>query len=124
MSKTITAKFDSIDAATIAASNAKDRCDNVKGVKIKYKADKRHNEPSYVFTNSISPTDTSNNPSVLQNGIFPLAVNVDSIGIGHNDYYSYNRRKATVEITATDNSNYGKICSTLRQLGGLGVKIK
>ncbi len=119
MSKTITANFESIDTATIAASNAKDRCDNVKGIKVKYKQSSREREP-YVFSNMFMPVDTST-PSVLQNGMLPVAVNID--GLGMNQSYSPKNKKATVEITASG-GNLNAICSTLRQGGGLGIKIK
>ncbi|MEG0692401.1 MAG: hypothetical protein RR444_04900 [Oscillospiraceae bacterium] len=119
MSKTITANFESIDTATLAASNAKDRCSNVKGVKVKYKSP-RHEQDSYLFSNMFTPVDAST-PSVLQNGIFPVAVNIDPIG-QHSPYPTRNQ-KATVEITATG-GNLNTICSTLRQGGGIGIKIK
>lgn len=122
MSKTIIAKFDSIDAATIAASNAKDRCDNISSVKVKYKAKKDNDRyDPYVFPSAFAPVDASA-PSVLQNGIFPVAVNVDPLA-DYTNHYPNRHKKATVEITASG-GNIDPICATLRQGGGLALKVR
>lgn len=119
MSKTITATFDSIDAATIAASNTKDHCTNVEGVKIKYKQNHGDHEP-YLFSGAFTPVEASV-PSVLQNGLYPVAVNVDALG--QYNPYPTKSSKVKVEIVASG-ANVSPICSTLRQAGGISVKVK
>lgn len=122
MSKTITASFESIDSATTAASKAKDRCENISCVKVKYNTP--HNfdnsiEP-LVFANAFTPVDAST-PSVTQTGMFPIAMNVDPIAdYGH---HPHNESHATVEITAKG-ENVNPICATLRQGGGISLKVR
>lgn len=122
MSKTITAKFDSIDAATIAASNAKDRFENISSVKVKYKTEQdEHEVEPFIFSGGFAAVNAADvsTPSVLQNGMYPVAVNIDAI----NDSRPARTKKATVEITAKG-TNVDPICSTLRQGGGVSLKVR
>ena len=119
MKKMITATFESVDTATLAASHVKDKCDNVKEVKIRYKTP-HHSSRSRLFASVFTPVDAAT-PTVMQNGLFPVAVNIDAIGTQNkNDYIP---SKAMVEITATQD-NIHTISSILRQGGGIEVKVK
>lgn len=123
MDKTITAHFDSIDMATFAAKNVTSHCKNVKSIRVSYHNKERHyDETPEVFSSFFTPAGFPTMP-LMNGGPLPDLFNGNALREKrqHADHMVATT-KATVRVTASE-ENIGAITSTLRNGGGLDVRV-
>lgn len=123
MQKTITAQFDSVDAATFAVRRVTDHFGDIQSVRISYKnIGDGHEEEPYLFSDAFTPLSYAVQPIV--NGIMSPFFNQNVIR--EREQQEAHRtavQKVTVRIHAAG-SNANAIGSTLRFGGGNRVKVE
>lgn len=118
MSKTITAQFDSVDMATVAANHIRQRVKGVTGIKIAYQPPENHHENS-VFSDFFLPVGLQSGVNLQESISFP--VNYTAVLNRQQEYSHTETNHVRLEIQ-TNNVDTRNIKSNLRTYGGLNLK--
>lgn len=119
MNKTITAEFDSIDIATIAARNVTQRVKGISEVKISYKNSYGEGAKEQLFSDFFIPQNFMSGVIVNESVNYPVNYNAVNEKRQRND--DITTKYVIVEIK-TSNENARNIKSNLRAYGGLNIK--
>lgn len=123
MDKIITAQFDSVDAAAIAAKRITDHFNGIRSIRIFYKnTGNSRTEESDLFSGAFLPFPLTAQPmmsSILPPLFYPNSISEWEQSKSHRNAV----QKVTVKIKANE-KNSGTIAAILRFGGGIGVKVE